>query len=157
MNARSGHRDETTGRRRWQGQASACRPARGGGRGPHRRRKGLVGGRVRMGGARPEEADPTERISDSNTWLLSSAPQRVDRGPGKGWSKDRLGAGHPSHLPPPGRALAGTQRRSRRPGPASSAAPFRVTPRAQARRAATGPTAAHSPARQRPGAQAEHA
>lgn len=119
--------------------------------------RGLWGAGLEWGGARPEEADPTERISDSNTWLLSSAPQRVDRGPGKGWSKDRLGAGHPSHLPPPGRALAGTQRRSRRPGPASSAAPFRVTPRAQARRAATGPTAAHSPARQRPGAQAEHA
>lgn len=63
-----------------------------------------------MGGARSEEADRTGRISESKTWLPSSAPGTVGQGAGRGRGRDRVAVGLDSHLRPPGLALAGSQR-----------------------------------------------
>lgn len=52
----------------------------------------------------------TERISDSKTWLPSSTPRRQRLGAGRGRGRNWVAAGPSSHLPPPGLALAGSQR-----------------------------------------------
>ena len=62
------------------------------------------------GGARSEEADRTERISESKTWLPSSTPRRPRLGAGRERGRDWVASGPSSHLPPPGLALAGSQR-----------------------------------------------
>lgn len=85
------------------------------------------------GGAQSEEADRTGRISESKTWLPSSAPGTVGQGAGR----DAAGTGSPQDSPltshSPAWPSLGASGRSRRPGPASSAAPFRVTRPGRAR------------------------
>ena len=134
--------DETAGKRRWQVRAELASQQGRRGRPAPAARIGLGGGGG--GGARSEEADRTDRANLGKTWLLSSAPRRVAKKPGKGRGRGGEGAEVSSHLPPPGSALAGARRRSRSAGPVSSAAPFRVTPPAHARPGGTGPSAAHS-------------
>ena len=124
--------------------------SRGRGGGPHRHRNGL-GGRGEDGEARSEEADWSENLS--KTWLLSSAPRRVGKGPGRERGRDRggkeAGTGEGTRqgpdrrrtlLSPPTARLGPRWDTAlvppswpRRPGPASSAAPFRVTSRVHAR------------------------
>ena len=165
MEARSGCGDETAGRRRWQDQARACRPAGaveeariatgtglgGGVRMERRGRRRLTGPRI---SARPGSCrQPHGEWARDRGGNEAGTGEGTRQGPGRERGRDRIGAEPSSHLPPPGSALAGTQRWSRRPGPAVLAPPPQQLPSGSRRecthgRAATGPTAAHSRARQ---------
>lgn len=127
--------DETAGRRRWQVRPElASQQGRRGRPAPPREQ---AWGAEEVGGARSEEADRTDW-----TKRISARPGSCRQRHGE-WARNRgrdgAGAGRTqsspltSHLPAPGSALAGARRRSRSAGPASSAAPFRVTPPVRAR------------------------
>lgn len=59
---------------------------------------------------RSEEAEQDRANLGEKTWRPSSALRRAGQGAGRGRGRDRVAAGLSSHLPPPGLALAGSQR-----------------------------------------------